>query len=108
MARLPQEFSAVSADVQVQHGRIKTVQLAEHITTGRQQWLQWHADFAENLPALIQVSRGTSHPVLQRTAHWTGPPSSAELSLICSNQHWAVNLEHAGLYDRIDKAYIIL
>ena len=55
-ARLPQELSASSADVQVQHGRIKTVQLAEHITTGRQQWLQWHADFAENLPALIQVS----------------------------------------------------
>ena len=31
------------------------MQLAEHITTGRQQWLQWHADFADNLPALIQV-----------------------------------------------------
>lgn len=56
-ARLSQGLSAASADlVQVQHGRIKTVQLAEHITTGRQQWLQWHADFAENLPALIQVS----------------------------------------------------
>ena len=41
--------------MQVAHGRIKTVQLAEHITTGRQQWLQWHADFADNLPALIQV-----------------------------------------------------
>lgn len=39
----------------VERGRIKTVQLAEHITTGRQQWLQWHADFADNLPALIQV-----------------------------------------------------
>ena len=32
------------------------MQLAEHITTGRQQWLQWHADFAENLPALVQAS----------------------------------------------------
>ena len=40
----------------VERGRIKTVQLAEHITTGRQQWLQWHADFAESLPQLIQVS----------------------------------------------------
>ena len=39
----------------VERGRIKTVQLAEHITTGRQQWLQWHADFAESLPRLIQV-----------------------------------------------------
>jgi hypothetical protein len=39
----------------VERGRIKTVQLAEHITTGRQQWLQWHADFADNLPVLIQV-----------------------------------------------------
>ena len=54
------QLSDTSADVQVQHGRIKTVQLAEHITTGRQQWLQWHADFAENLPALIQVSE---HPM---------------------------------------------
>jgi hypothetical protein len=40
----------------VERGRIKTVQLAEHITTGRQQWLQWHADFAESLPRLIQVT----------------------------------------------------
>ena len=39
----------------VAHGRIKTVELANHITTGRQQWLQWHADFAENLPRLMQV-----------------------------------------------------
>ena len=39
----------------VQHGRIKTVELANHITTGRQQWLQWHADFAENLQRLVQV-----------------------------------------------------
>lgn len=39
----------------VERGRIKTVQLAEHITTGRQQWLQWHADFAESLPRLIQA-----------------------------------------------------
>ncbi len=40
----------------VERGRIKTVQLAEHITTGRQQWLQWHADFADSLPKLIEVS----------------------------------------------------
>jgi len=40
----------------VERGRIKTVQLAEHITTGRQQWLQWHADFAESLPRLIQAN----------------------------------------------------
>ena len=39
----------------VQHGRIKTVELARHITTGRQQWLQWHADFADNLQQLVQV-----------------------------------------------------
>ena len=42
----------------VDHGRIKTVELAEHITTGRQQWLQWHADFSESLPQLVQVRGG--------------------------------------------------
>ena len=46
----------------VERGRIKTVQLAEHITTGRQQWLQWHADFAESLPQLIQVSHRSELP----------------------------------------------
>ena len=46
----------------VNHGRIKTVELAEHITTGRQQWLQWHADFSESLPQLVQVRVFNSVP----------------------------------------------
>jgi hypothetical protein len=50
----------------VSHGRIKTVQLAEHITTGRQQWLQWHADFADSLPALIQVCGCSLPPITGR------------------------------------------
>ena len=82
-------MSAASADLQVQHGRIKTVQLAEHITTGRQQWLQWHADFAENLPALIQVSKHLI-PCLAAEGCCVGPPISAEL--LCHNKlqlhHW--------------------
>ena len=40
----------------VQAGKIKTVQLSERVTTGRQQWLQWHADFADRLPAQIKAS----------------------------------------------------
>ena len=39
----------------VSAGKIKTVQLSDKVTTGRQQWLQWHADFATRLPALIKV-----------------------------------------------------
>ena len=39
----------------VSAGKIKTVQLSDKVTTGRQQWLQWHADFAASLPALIKV-----------------------------------------------------
>ena len=63
--------------LQVAHGRIKTVQLAEHITTGRQQWLQWHADFADNLPALIQVIPNPCPIIYHRK------PDFAEMSSDC-------------------------
>jgi hypothetical protein len=36
-------------------GRIKTVKLSEHITTGRAQWLRWHGTFTQALPSLIKV-----------------------------------------------------
>ena len=45
-------------------GKIRTVQLSEKVTTGRQQWLQWHADFMDQLPALKQVPDPALVPTL--------------------------------------------
>lgn len=36
-------------------GKIKTVKLSDHITTGRAQWLRWHGTFTQALPSLIRV-----------------------------------------------------
>ena len=68
LAALKRKLSAVVA-----HGRIKTVELARHITTGRQQWLQWHADFAENLQQLVQVL-------------WAAPPLPGARGSRCATQ----------------------
>ena len=38
-------------------GRMQTVQLHPAFLAGRQRWLQWHADYAANMPALQQVGR---------------------------------------------------
>ena len=46
----------------IAQGSIKTVRLAEHITTGRQQWIQWHVDHAESLPQLIEVRLVLAQP----------------------------------------------
>ena len=42
-------------------GKINTVKLSDKVTTGRQQWLQWHAAFADELPALRRVRLSTKH-----------------------------------------------
>jgi len=36
-------------------GTIKSVRLNEKVTSGREQWLQWHADFAAEFPSMIKV-----------------------------------------------------
>ena len=36
-------------------GSITTIKLSDAVTNGRQRWLQWHTNFAEQLPALIEV-----------------------------------------------------
>jgi hypothetical protein len=77
LAALKRKLAAVVA-----HGRIKTVELAEHITTGRQQWLQWHADLSERLPQLVQVLMHQLPPcVLFR--HCGTPVSASACRSLC-------------------------
>ena len=41
----------------MQRGSIKSVRLSERVTSGRDQWLQWHTEFARNFPKYVQASR---------------------------------------------------
>ena len=40
----------------MQRGSIKSVRLSERVTSGRDQWLQWHTEFARNFPKYVQAS----------------------------------------------------
>lgn len=49
----------------VSRGKIRSVKLAERVTSGREQWLQWHLQFAKKHPQMVKVSKSpTRFPAL--------------------------------------------
>ena len=49
----------------VKRGSIKSVQLADRITSGREQWHDWHTEFAKNHPKYVQVRHAYSRKWIQ-------------------------------------------
>lgn len=46
----------VSGTQVMAQGKIKTVILSGKVTSGQQQWLQWHSNFASQRLATLKVS----------------------------------------------------
>ena len=46
----------------VQRGTIKAIRLNDKVTSGRQQWIQFHKDFTKKKPAYDKVQRIAKSP----------------------------------------------